>query len=80
MIFDYNELKENVEEDFNRFFRVDFDDKQIYSAVLNEYKYGDDFSFAENICIHFDLALIYKSKNLKDDFIMEDLNNLIEGK
>lgn len=36
MIFEYSELKQYVEEDFNRFYEMGFSEKQIFPAVLNE--------------------------------------------
>lgn len=59
MIFEYEELKEYVLEDFKRFQEMNFNEKQIYPAVLEEYKHGEDFSEAENICIHVILAMVY---------------------
>lgn len=52
MIFEYEELKEYVEEDFERLYKMGFNENQIFPAVLNEYEYGEDFGFVENICIH----------------------------
>ena len=79
MIFEYNELKECVEEDFERFLQMGFDEKQIYLAVLNEYQHGEDFCSNENICIHVNLILLYKEKNLNYGLIFEELKALIEG-
>lgn len=45
MIFEYEELKESVKEDFERFYKMGFNEKQIFPAVLNEYRYGEDFVF-----------------------------------
>ena len=79
MIFEYNELKEYVEEDFERFFKMGFDEKQIYLAVLNEYQHGEDFCSTEKICIYAYLIFLYKEKNLNYDLIIELLKALIEG-
>lgn len=38
MIFEYDELKEYVGEDFERFNKTGFDEDQIFPAVLNEYE------------------------------------------
>lgn len=52
MIFEYEELKECVEKDFERFYKMGFNENQIFPAVFNEYEHGEDFSFVENVCIH----------------------------
>ena len=44
MIFGYEEIKECVTEDFIRFFKMNFNEKQIFPAVLNEYEHGEDFA------------------------------------
>ena len=49
MVFTYEELKEYVREDFERFYEMGFQEEQIFSAVLDEYKHGKDFCFTENI-------------------------------
>ena len=43
MIFEYDELKEYVKEDFEDFYKMGFDKKQIFHAVLDEYKHRGDF-------------------------------------
>lgn len=77
MIFEYEELKECVEEDFERFYKMDFDENQILPAVLNEYEHGEDFGLVENICIHLFLILFYKEKNLNCKQIIDRLNQLM---
>lgn len=77
MIFEYEELKECVKEDFERFYKMGLNEKQIFPAVLNEYKYGEDFGFVENICIHMFLVLIYTEKNWDYNEIIEELNQLM---
>ncbi|MDE7434979.1 MAG: hypothetical protein K2N01_04030, partial [Lachnospiraceae bacterium] len=77
MIFEYDELKECVDEDFKRFYKMGFNEKQIFPAVLNEYEHGEDFCQVENICIHIFLALDYAKKNLNDKEIVEKLNQLL---
>lgn len=59
MIFKYGELKECVKEDFERFYKMGFQEDQIFPAVLNEYEHGEDFDFVENVCIHVFLTLLY---------------------
>ena len=44
MIFKYEELKECVGEDFVRFYKMGFNEEQIFPAVLNEYEHGEEFS------------------------------------
>lgn len=77
MIFEYDELKECVEEDFERFYKLGFNEKQIFRAVLNEYEHGEDFCQEENICIHFFLALSYLKKELNFKEIKEKLRQLM---
>ncbi len=77
MILKYEELKECVEEDFVRFCKMGFTEKQIFPAVLNEYEHGEDFCLVENICIHVCLALFYAEKNLNSNVIIERLNQLM---
>ena len=79
MIFEYSELKEYVEEDFNRFYEMGFNEKQIFPAVLNEYEHGKDFCPLENICIHVSLVLNYMKNNLKCDEIVNELEKLLSG-
>ena len=77
MIFLYEELKEYVEEDFERFYQMGFSEKQIFPAVLNEYVHGKDFGLVENICIHVLLMKNYLKWNLNIEEIFEKLNSLI---
>lgn len=77
MIFEYKELKECVEEDFERFYKMGFNENQIFPAVLNEYEHGEDFGFVENICIHVFLILFYTEKNLNFNQIIDKLNQLM---
>ena len=77
MIFEYEELKECVEEDFERFYKMGFNENQIFPAVLNEYEHGEDFGFIENICIHVFLILFYTEKNLNYEQIVDRLNQLM---
>ena len=65
MIFEYEELKECVKEDFERFYEMGFNEKQILPAVLNEYEHGEDFCLVEDICIHVLLGLKYSEKKNK---------------
>ncbi len=77
MIFEYEELKECVEEDFERFYKMGFNELQIFPAVLNEYEHGEDFDFVENICIHVFLILCYIEKNFNCKQIIDKLNQLM---
>lgn len=79
MIFEYEELKECVEEDFERFYKMGFNENQIFPAVLNEYEHGEDFDFVENICIHVFLILFYIEKNLNGNQIIVKLNQLMDA-
>ena len=66
MIFKYQELKECVKEDFERFYEMGFTGEQIFPAILNEYEYGEDFCLVEEICIYVLLRLNYIKKNLNN--------------
>lgn len=77
MLFQYQELKEAVREDFERFYQMGFDENQILPAVLNEYQYGEDFCRAENICIHLFLAGSYQEKGFAIHKLTERIHNLI---
>ena len=77
MIFEYEELKEYVKEDFERFYEMGFNEKQIFPAVLNEYEHGEDFCLVENICIHDLLVLNYSEKKLNYTEIIEKLSHLM---
>lgn len=77
MIFEYEELKECVEEDFERFYKMGFNENQVFPAVLNEYEHGEDFGFVENVCIHIFLSLAYAEKNLNCNQIFDRLNQLM---
>ena len=79
VIFEYEELKECVQEDFERFYKMGFSEEQIFPAVLNEYEHGEDFCLVENICIHVFLALIYAEKDLNHNEIVEKINQLMIG-
>lgn len=77
MIFRYNELKEFVQEDFDRFYQMGFDAAQIAPAVLNEYEYGEDFCWLEHVCIYIFLGLNYKKRNLACPAVTEALKHLL---
>ena len=78
MIFEYEELKEYIE-DFERFYEMGFDEKQIFPAVLEEYKYRKNFGLVENICIHVLLVLNYAKNDLNCREIIEKLNQFMDG-
>ena len=77
MIFEYDELKECVTKDFERFYDMGFDEKQIFPAVLNEYEHGEDYCQLENICVHIFLALNYLERGIKFEDIVEKLDALM---
>lgn len=78
MIFDYDELKEYVSEDFERFSLMGFDEKQIFPAILAEYEYAADFCLVERICIYVFIILNYIEKNMDYLVIVEELKKIIE--
>lgn len=77
MIFSYKELKDYVSDDFERFYKMGFDEQQIFTAVLNEYTHGKDFCQTENICIHILLGVNYAKKGLSMSAIKEKSEQLI---
>ena len=77
MLFSYNELKESVREDFDRFCNLGFEEAQIVPAVLDEYRHGENFSPAENLCIHLFLALHYQEKGFALSKIIQSINRLM---
>ena len=79
MIFEYDELKECVTEDFERFYDMGFNAKQIFPAILNEYEHGEDYCQLENICVHIFIALNYLERGIKFDDIVEKLDALMEN-
>ncbi len=77
MIFEYDELKKYVSEDFERFYKMGFDEGQILSAVFSEYQYGEGFCLTENICIYIFLALKYAQNQLNIDIVKQKLKPFI---
>lgn len=77
MRFQYDELKEGIEDDFKRFSEWEFNEQEIFLAVLDEYQYGKDYSLMENVCINIFLALLYKKNKMNYDLILTELNKLI---
>lgn len=80
MIFQYDELKEYVKEDFEQFYQMGFRGGQILGAVLDEYQYGKDFCRVENICIHIFLILNYAETGLDFDEVTGGLEQLMTDK
>ena len=77
MIFGYDELKKYVNEDFEGFYKMGFDEEQMLPAVLNEYEHGEDFCSTENICVHLFLALKYAQNQLDINIIKQKLKLII---
>ena len=77
MIFGYDELKKYVSEDFERFYKMNFDEKQILPAVLSEYEHGEGFCLTENICVHIFLALKYAENQLDVNIVKQKLRQLV---
>lgn len=77
MIFQYDELKEYVREDFERFYQMGFQEEELFPAVLDEYQHGEAFSSTENICIHLFLAQNHAEKGLHAGMIVENLKQLL---
>lgn len=77
MVFQYDELKAYVKEDFERFYRMGFQGEQIFPAVMDEYRHGEDFCSTENICIHIFLVLNYVQKGLNANKVVEYLRQLL---
>lgn len=77
MIFEYEELQEAVQEDFERFLQMGFDASQILPAVLCEYEHGEDFCREENLLIHIFLAQNYERQGLETRSIVEKLRQML---
>lgn len=77
MIFEYDELKEYVTEDFEAFYEMGFNEKQIFSAILNEYEHGEGFNQVENVCIHLFIVLNYKERGLDYDMIVKRIKLIL---
>lgn len=78
MIFTYDELKECVGQDIERFYKMGFNEEQIFPAVLNEYEHGENFCKIENICIHIFLILNYAKWDMNFRKIIEKLQQLMD--
>lgn len=77
MIFGYEELKEYVNEDFNRFFnRRKFTSSQVIPAILDEYEDAKDYSETEECVIYVDIALNFIMENISLGELAEKLNLL----
>ncbi len=77
MFFEYDELKECVTDDFERFYQMGFNEEQIFPAILNEYEHGEGFDQVENVCIHIFILLKYIERELNYDMIVERIKLLL---
>ncbi len=77
MIFKCDELREAVQEDFERFLQMGFDESQILPAVLCEYEHGEGFCREENLLIHIFLAQNYERRGLAAHGIVEKLRQML---
>ncbi len=76
MIFKFNELEESIKKNFVFFHKeMRFSSEQIYSAIMDEYIWGEDFTNTEEICIHIFLVLNYSENNLNYANVLENLKN-----
>lgn len=81
MIFEYEELRNCVREDFETFYReMRFTEAQVILAVLNEYEHGEEFTVTEEICIYLFLAEIYKEEGLNTVEVTKKLFELLSEK
>lgn len=78
MVFGYEELREYVKEDFQRFYEMGFNEKEIVSAILNEYEHGKNFCQAEYICILIFTALNYAEKEMDNDKVIEKIQLIMK--
>lgn len=77
MIFTDRELREAVQEDFERFLQMGFDASQILPTVLCEYEHGEGFCREENLLIHIFLAQNYERQGLETRSIVEKLRQML---
>ena len=78
MIFRYDELREYVWEDCERFLQMRFTEKQMLPAVLNEYEHGEGYCWTECVCIHVILAVFLKKNNMQFDEISAEVKKLLK--
>lgn len=79
MLFSYDELKKHVQEDFERFCGMGFDETQVLPAVLDEFQHGQDFTQTENICIHVILVLCYEENGWDAAPVRSKIKQLTKG-
>lgn len=77
MTLKYEEWKEYIKEDFEVYYNMGFNEKQIIYAVLEDYGHAEDFTLTDKICIHLLLCLNYPAKGLNCDKIVEELKKLL---
>lgn len=78
MIFEYEELRECVQEDFDTFYKeMNFTELQVIPAILNEYEHGEGFTITEKVCIYLFLGEIFLQKKLSIDEINKKLSELL---
>ena len=81
MIFEYEELRECIKEDFQTFYReMNFTELQVIPAVLNEYVHGEGFTVTEEICIYLFLSQIYKEEGIDTTTLNKKLLELLSEK
>ncbi len=79
MIYRYNELKQYIKEDFDMFYsQMKFNEKQIYPAILDEYKHGKDSSGVKHICVYVFIILNYIQNEFDIENIYMELEDLLE--
>ena len=77
MIYEYDELKEYIQEDFDRFYKFEFNEKQILPATLDVYRYSKHFTQVEIICIHIFLICLYMQNAMKPKIVVKELKKLM---
>ena len=81
MIFTYQEIKNDIQSEFNRFLnRLGYSITDTFYATMGESENRDDFTLAEECCMYICLTLLLKENNEKLDFFRKRLSELISDK
>lgn len=78
----YDELKEDIREDFNYwFFKRGASADGMYDGAMEDYDIpAIDFSIGEKICLHTFLFRIYMENDLYSERVLQGMNELLKNK